>query len=76
MRTEAEQVRGLQVLAALVPGASIIMPRGYVDTPALRLGRREVVYAHGGYDGWSAGGAQLIVCDKSAEEAASWLCSQ
>jgi hypothetical protein len=73
LRSQAEQLAGLAIVAAKVPEASIVVPTGYLDTPALRHGDREAVFAVGRYDIWTAGGGELLMTDLSADEAAREL---
>ena len=69
MRSVTQQIDGLETVAKLVPAARLELGLG--DVPALRLGRREIVFAVGGYDLWIEG--QLHEPDLTAEDAAARL---
>jgi hypothetical protein len=73
MRDQEVQIAGLRRVAERVPGTELVVAVGYVDTPTLRRGDRELVYAVGGYDLWAAGGGSLLETDLSFKQAVEAL---
>ena len=76
MRSPAQQIEGLCMVWDLMPSnvkARLVVPEDpESDTPALRVGGYEAVYATGGFDIWEAGG-DLVATDLDAKTAVDRL---
>jgi len=77
MRSPAQQIEGLCMVWDLMPDyaqAELRVPkRPEADTPALRVGGYEAVFASGGFDIWTAGGGSLVATDLDAKQAVEEL---